>query len=180
MSRQEGFDRLLDRYSRVFGAAIRRVCRGRYEQLIPDVEQEIRLALWKRLQNEDEIRNPSSYLYKMALTTAALVVRRQKQETDLPDPEAHPAHEPRAVPGLMPAEARRLIDEITQTLSLEQRQAVAAYAAGFNHQEVARLYGWTPSTARHRIYRGLDTLREHSPRKARLNHRPLRDVSTGT
>ena len=31
---------------------------------------------------------------------------------------------------------------------------------GFNHREVSGLYGWTESVARHRIYRGLEALRE--------------------
>ena len=34
-----------------------------------------------------------------------------------------------------------------------------AYLAGFNHREVARLFGWTESVARHRIYRSIDELK---------------------
>ena len=155
------FDELIERYSGVFGAAVQRVCLGTNRQLIPDVEQEIRLALWKRLQAGEAIRNPAAYLYKMALTTAALVVRRQRLGISLSEFELATIEASDAPPafGLEPAEVTRLVFELLGGLPFEQRVAVAAYAAGFNHEEVARIYDWTPTTARHRIYRGLKALR---------------------
>jgi hypothetical protein len=36
----------------------------------------------------------------------------------------------------------------------------ADHLSGFNHVEVAALHGWTESVARHRIYRGLRSLRD--------------------
>lgn len=35
-----------------------------------------------------------------------------------------------------------------------------AHLAGFSHVEIASLYGWTESVARHRIYRAIDALKE--------------------
>jgi RNA polymerase sigma factor (sigma-70 family) len=140
--------------------AIRRVC-GRRQGLIPDVEQEVRLALWKRLQDGKEIEHPVSYLYKMALTTALAVLRRQPSEESRVDVETleFEPHRPGGARGLNPLERARLLEQLLGRLPAAQSQALRAYLAGFNHREVAVLHRWTEAVARHHIYRGLEALR---------------------
>ena len=60
---------------------------------------------------------------------------------------------------LSSAERTYLLTELLDQLPLEQARAVRAYLAGLTAIEVARLYSWSPSVARHRIYRGLQSLR---------------------
>jgi len=157
----QGFEALLRQYSRLMASAVRRVCGRRHRALVDDVEQEVRLALWQRLQKGRGIEHPASYLYKVALTTALALVRRQGATDPLDEPgAAEPASEPMVgTDGLLPAERSRLLKQVLASLPAEQERALKAYLAGFNHHEVAALYGWSPSVARHRIYRGLDTLR---------------------
>jgi hypothetical protein len=59
-SREERFAALTQEYARVVTSAIRRVCSRRYRALIPDVEQEVRLALWKRIEGGKEIEHPAT------------------------------------------------------------------------------------------------------------------------
>ena len=158
-SRQEKFAALVDEHARVIASAIRRVCQRRHRSLVPDVEQEVRVALWKRLASGKEIAHPVSYVYKVALTTALAAIRRSPELSNGPVPEAGGEPEAAGFLGLLPAEQRRLLVEALDLLSSEEARAVRAHLAGFNHEDVARLYGWTPSTARHRIYRGLERLR---------------------
>ena len=154
------FEELLERYARLMGSAIRRVCGRKHRDLIPDVEQEVRLALWKRLQGGERIAHPISYLHKVALTTALAVVRRHEREETTMDGEIEPASAPPPGRGeLLPPEIGRLLEQAFEQLPLEQTRALRAYLAGFNHLEVAKLYGWSESAARHRIYRGLEALR---------------------
>lgn len=161
-SRQEEFATLVEKYARVVASAIRRVCARKYRALIPDVQQEVHVALWKRLEGGKEIEHPASYLYKVALTTALAVVRKHAPETtdiethedELAEPSGHPFG------NLLPAERARLLGEVLEQLPLEQARAVRAHLAGFDHTEVAGLFGWTESVARHRIYRGIESLRE--------------------
>src|SRR5258706_1537932 len=68
---------LVEKHAKVVSSAIRRVCGRSYGVLGPDIEQEVRIALWQRLQRGKEIEYPVSYLYKMALTTALEAVRKQ-------------------------------------------------------------------------------------------------------
>ncbi|HKD18731.1 MAG TPA: sigma-70 family RNA polymerase sigma factor [Thermoanaerobaculia bacterium] len=158
-SRQDEFTALVDRHARVIASAIRRVCSRRHRALIPDIEQDVRAALWKRLQDGKPIEHPVSYLYKVAMTAALAAVRRSPIAAEL-SPEAWgdgPASEPFL--GLLPAEQSRLLAEGLDALPIEEARAVRAHLAGFNHEDVASLYGWTEAIARHRIYRGLDKLR---------------------
>jgi len=156
----EQFEGLVRRYARLVASAARRVCGRRHAALVPDVEQEVYLALWKRLGSGNEIRHPTSYLYKMALTTALAVVRRFGREDSLEEsPAADPPATERDALGLEPVERRRLLDQVLAGLEADEARALRAYLAGFNHHEVAALYGWSASVARHRIYRTLERLR---------------------
>lgn len=157
----DDFEKLIEDHARVMSGAIRRVCGARHREHIPDIQQEIRLALWKHIRSGKRIDHPVSYLYKVALTTAAAFLERVGAWHHLPDspgdggpPVGRP--EPR---GLHPVEEAHLVAELLGRLPRDQERAVRAYLAGFNHQEVARLFEWSPSRARHNIYRGLERLR---------------------
>jgi RNA polymerase sigma-70 factor (ECF subfamily) len=157
------FERLIRDHARLMAAAIRRICGRRHGGLVADVQQEVYLALWKRLQSGNEIAHPISYLYKVALTTALAVIRRLEPEhSSLLSDDALPAA--REDTGLNPLERARLIEQALEALEPEEARALRAYLAGFNHQEVARLFGWTESVARHRIYRSMERLRERMGR----------------
>jgi RNA polymerase sigma factor (sigma-70 family) len=145
-------------------SAIRRVCGQRHRALVEDAEQEVYLALWKRLGRGKAIEHPVSYLYKMALTTALSVVRKHRHGTqDESGPQRLPllaAGKPHDPHRLQPAERARLIDQLLTRLSLDEARALRAWLAGFGHSEIAELYGWSESVARHRIYRSLERLRQ--------------------
>jgi len=159
-SPDDELERLVGEHARLIAGAIRRVCGRRHQALIPDVEQEVRLALWKRLRDGKKIEHPISYIYKVALTTAVAVLRRCPPLTAVPPSEgAERAVEGEPLPArrsLLPAEQQYLLSQVLDGLPENQCRALKAWLAGFNHREVARLYGWSASVARHHIYRGLE------------------------
>lgn len=162
MESSADFERLVEQHARVMSSAIRRVLGRRHETLVPDVEQEVRLALWKRLGRGKKIDHPVSYLYKAALTTALAVMKRQAPaERSLDDERMQEAHARDSEPqrGLLPAERSRLLEQLLGRLPEDQARALKGYLAGLNHREVAALYDWTESVARHRIYRGIEALK---------------------
>ena len=158
-SREEKFAILVDEHARLIASAIRRVCSRRHRALVPDIEQDVRAALWKRLQSGKEIVHPVSYLYKVALTTAIAAIRRSPEVSNGPVPDVSKAPDSGPFLGLLPVEQSRLLSEALALLSPEENRAVRAHLAGFNHEDVARLFGWSESVARHRIYRGLERVR---------------------
>ncbi len=162
------FETLIREHAKSIGAAVRKVCAQRYAALIPDVEQEIRLALWRQLEAGKKIRSPGSYLYKVALTTALAAIKRQHPTLERPlslepvDNEATTVATTTA-PGsqsLSVPERAQLLKQCLALVSDDQARALRAYLAGFNHQEVASLFGWSESAARHNIYRGMDALKK--------------------
>jgi RNA polymerase sigma factor (sigma-70 family) len=184
---ETNFQQLLRSHAKLMAGAIRKVCGRRHSALVPDVEQEVYLALWKRLGGSGkEIEHPISYLYKTALTTAVAMVRKlapagvgmvdEDEMEGLPAPDGAPGLD--GLGGLSAPERERLLAELLARLPDEQARALRAYLAGFNHEEVAGLYGWTESVARHRIYRAIETLKGEMAQEAangrgnRRNGRP--------
>jgi len=160
MEAPQSYRQLVEEHARLMSSAIRRVCSDR--GLIPDIEQEVRLALWRRLQDGKNIEHPASYVYKVALTTAAALMRRNARHGEPVDPGALDARGGAPEPGLSAVERRVLLGQLLAELPREEERALRAYLSGFNHTEVAALFSWTESTARHRIYRALDKLRARS------------------
>jgi RNA polymerase sigma factor (sigma-70 family) len=158
---QEEFLAFIQPYKGIIVSAIRRGCGAAYPWLHPDVEQEVYLALWQRWQDGPRLDYPISYLYKVALRTALAMLRTNtSQNLEMHTVVRHPhAAQGTAIEELSSAERTCLLTELLDQLPLEQARAVRAYLAGFTAVEVARLYGWSPSVARHRIYRGLQSLR---------------------
>lgn len=66
---------------------------------------------------------------------------------------------------LLPVEKGHLLEQMLGQLNSEQARALRGYLSGLNHREVATLYGWSESVARHRIYRGLQALKSLSRRQ---------------
>ena len=156
------FEVLVRRHARVMAAAIRRVCGRRYQSLVADVQQEVYLALWKRVRGGKEIDHPGSYVYKVASTTALGFLRREASLRELAG-EREPGSEAAdsrtcARSGLLPVERARLIQEVLARLESDEARALRAYLTGFSYKETARLYGWSESVARHRIYRSIENL----------------------
>ena len=156
----------LDAHARLISRAVRRVCGRRHATLVPDVEQEVRLALVKALGGGKEIRFPTTYVYKVSLRIGLTMIRRFAAEVPveiLPEP----APEASGAPGgdLSPAERAVLLRQCMATLGEEPRRALTAYLNGLNHQEVAALYGWSEPKARHHIYRGIEALRHQGERE---------------
>ncbi len=118
---EEDFERLVRNYSRVVASGVRRVCARRYRSLIPDVEQEVYTALWRRLQSGKEIAHPASYFYKVALTTALAVVRKYASEEAIDIGERNLPQSGGGFGGLLPAERARLLGEVLEQLPRMRR-----------------------------------------------------------
>lgn len=160
MTADDELKELVDRYSGLISAAIRRVCAKRYDQLVPDVRQEVYLALWRQLDAGKNLERPASYVYKVALTTALATIRRLKREREIIAEAATIETRPDMSDADRNFARAQLLELALQRLDERQQRAVRAYLAGFNHTEVAGLLRISASAARHAIYRGIERLRD--------------------
>jgi RNA polymerase sigma factor (sigma-70 family) len=160
-SSQEEFLALTRQYRGVIVSAIQRVCGDASLRVLPDVEQEVYLALWQRWNGDTRIDYPVSYLYKVALRTARAVMRTDRAlDTEMSAIRTPlPVEQRLAVQDLSSAERACMLTELLAQLPPEQERALRAYLAGFSHTETAALYGWSDAVARHRVYRGIQALK---------------------
>ena len=153
------FDDVIEKYARLINSAVRRVCRDRHASLVEDAEQEVRMALWKLLETGKNIEYPTSYIYKVALTTGLAIVERAERQIKIVDELA-------AIPVDSDVDVTvltanwQIVQAALETLSENQRNAVRAYLSGLSHVEIGELFDWTPSSARHNVYRGIEKLKK--------------------
>ena len=159
-AQHEAFLTFMQPYARIIKHTIWRVCGDKYPALQADIEQEVYLTLWSQWSDQRRIDSPISYLYKVALRTALAMLRSYSRVELSDDVEGRSATRREQTEGdALTSERAAVLSEFLDQLSDDQARAVRAHLAGFTQQEIAHLYGWSASVARHRIYRGLQALR---------------------
>jgi RNA polymerase sigma factor (sigma-70 family) len=163
---------ILDEYGAFLRRTIAHFCPKDLGIHFSDIEQEARLRLWRALQSEREIRDPASYLYRIAMTATLDAVRRIKAKReeqlrlveDEDEDEGAPltlSSDPNRSPEVE-AERKQLAGKVRTALarlSDNRRRAVGLYLEGMTSQEIATLLGWSEPKARNLLYRGLSDLR---------------------
>jgi RNA polymerase sigma factor (sigma-70 family) len=155
------FEEIVRTYARLVRSAVASVGGRRVTDLAEDVEQRVFLQLWRQVENEQEIRHPSSYIYTAAVReTVRLLKRELKLEETHEDVRMSPGTAPEGPDTAL--EASQLRDRIAQalaTLAPRRRRAVRAHLAGYDVNEIMGLYGWSYNQARNLIARGTADLR---------------------
>jgi RNA polymerase sigma factor (sigma-70 family) len=163
--RERELERLVREYSRVIRSAVAKVAGRRHlaDRVVDDVEQEVRIALWKRLRGEQPIEHPSSYVFKAARREAIRVLRREAARQSEDPPQGWDQLED---PGAGPMEALQTqalgarIEAGLQQLAPDRERAVRARLLGLEYDEIERLTGWAYDRTRNLVSRGLADLRK--------------------
>lgn len=137
-----------------------------------DIEQDVRLRLWRVLQRQTVIQSPDSYLHRVINSAIIDAVRRtrvrQEEPLDIPGQEGleggsleqtQQTSVPAAEHALEHEQLLQKVLTVLGALSEDSRQAIALHLQGFTSQEIATTMGWTEPRARHLAHRGLHTLR---------------------
>jgi RNA polymerase sigma factor (sigma-70 family) len=151
---------LVRQYSRLIRSVVARVAGQRAALIQDDVEQEIRIALWRRLRSGQELEAAPSYVYKAAVRETVRMLRKLLKHDAAPLPEGagEPAAKPDATPG-QEADAAA-IEAALRALQPEREAAVRLHLMGYEVAEVMRLRDWPYQKARNLIARGMADLRE--------------------
>lgn len=132
-----------------------------------DVEQEVRIRLWKALERDPNAEFPASYIQKVVATVLVDALRRQQARPGepLPEPEEGGVEftDEAARPERVASESEQMgkLRRALDGLPPRRRRTVQLYLQGYALQEVADLNGLTLDAARKLIYRGLDELKQH-------------------
>jgi RNA polymerase sigma factor (sigma-70 family) len=170
---EERFNHVVEEFGVLLRRAIIRFCPRDKGLQFDDIEQEARLRLWRALQDEREVTNYASYLYRIAATATIDALRRVQarheeqleilieQRTDDGDIMLAPAPVKDSPERL--AESREAVDKVMSAVAKlpdAQRRAVGMYLQGMTSQDVADLMGWSEPKSRNLVYRGLKELRK--------------------
>jgi RNA polymerase sigma-70 factor (ECF subfamily) len=152
---------LVRQFSKLVRAVAARVGGPHGRQIAEDVEQEVFVNIWKHLQREQSIDNPSSYIYRCAVreTLRLLNRERRKETTDQDAAMAVSDGAPTPDERLLSGERREAVADAIKALPIDRRRAVQAYLAGFSVPEVMQMYGWSYERARNLSTRGMADLR---------------------
>lgn len=131
-----------------------------------DVEQEVRIRLWKALERDPNAEFPASYIQKVVATVLVDALRRHqvRPAEAMPEPEeggiefTDGGARPERV--AMDAEQMAKLGRVLDELPPRRRRSLQLYLQGYALQEVADLNGLTLDAARKLIYRGLDELKQ--------------------
>ena len=123
-----------------------------------DIEQEVRLKLWKIRTRGKKIDHPGSYLWKVVYTTALDLLDGKGKEIPL-DAASGSEREPRTEVDRSVADQRLDLEHRLDALPLNRRIVIKLGLAGLELEEIAAHLGWSRARVRHLHYRGLNDLK---------------------
>jgi RNA polymerase sigma factor (sigma-70 family) len=157
----------LDEISRSVRAIVLKSFPGIAGQEREDIEQEIRLKLWKMVRRGKNIRHLKSYLGRMVYTTALDVIAKRQNHMSLDDLPAEgrtsalvdaagPGPEALAERGQMSERIRTAVDGLPE----RRRAVLKLHLTGAGIEQMAGRLGWRSNQVRHLLYRGLGDVRK--------------------
>jgi RNA polymerase sigma factor (sigma-70 family) len=161
VSRDASLEQLVESYGALIRRVVAGVCGPARDLIGDDVQQEVLVALWKRLKGEQPIERPASYVYRAAVREAVRLLNRERER------RAEPI-EGLDLPGrygdgpLANVEARQLRERIERALSglpADRQRAARAHLAGFDVAEIMEMTDWPYQKARNLVARGMADLR---------------------
>jgi RNA polymerase sigma factor (sigma-70 family) len=162
--RDPRIEAIVAQYGRLIRHIVHRVGGPSVALVRDDIEQEVIVALWRRLASEQPVEHPASYIYKAAVRETLRAVRRQlASRVEHIDDAAAGARAPASSDPHLALQGRRDGERIRKALSrlaADRRRAVQAHLAGHDVQEVMEMFGWTYQKARNLIARGIADLRQ--------------------
>jgi RNA polymerase sigma factor (sigma-70 family) len=154
-----------------YGAKVRALIEGhglgQYGIDPADIEQEVRIRLWKALERDRNAAFHTSYIQRVVLTTVIDAIRAANARPVDPLPEAGEPVGPAFVePTAGPPRSASGIEDFDRIMACmaelpeRRRKAVALHLQGFSLREIGEFSGTSEEAARKLLDRGMETLRE--------------------
>lgn len=132
-----------------------------------DIEQEVRIRLWKALERDRNAAFHTSYIQRVVLTTVIDAIRAANARPVDPLPEAGETVDAAFVePTAGPERSASGIEDFDRIMACmaelpeRRRKAVALHLQGFSLREIGEFSGTSEEAARKLLDRGMETLRE--------------------
>lgn len=154
---------LLERFTNFIRAHIQKFEVQRYGIDPEDVIQEVRIKIWKLVDNEKIIVNYASYIKKIVDTVVIDQLRLLKRDEQLykMEKQKQVAEQmnlcrPEVLRNALLKEA---VGKAVESLIESRRNVVKLYLFDLSIEEISRFYGWSLHKTRNLLYRGLADLK---------------------
>jgi RNA polymerase sigma-70 factor (ECF subfamily) len=154
----------MSRFRRMLRSVGRR--RGLDDGDLDDMEQEVRLRLWRALSTSERIGSAKvSYFYQTAMSATLDLIRRRRARPDDSLDTVAEADAPDVPTAAGPdslfeqTELAQRIEAAVDELPEPRDVVVRLHLSGYHRSEIATLLGWTEPKVRNLLYRGLEDLR---------------------
>jgi RNA polymerase sigma-70 factor (ECF subfamily) len=154
-----------------YGARVRSLIEGhgiaQYGLDPADIEQEVRIRLWRALERDRNAAFHASYIHRTVLSAVIDAIRAASVRATEPLPEEESAaSEAMVAMGASPERLAGGVQDFSRVaacmagLPLRRREAVALHLQGFSLREIGGAVGVSEEAARKLLDRGMQTLRE--------------------
>jgi RNA polymerase sigma factor (sigma-70 family) len=124
-----------------------------------EVEQDVRVRIWRALEQEKTLFSASSYLYRTVMSVIVDHVRKRRDEPMEAHYEQFVTHDSSDIEAQRAEHRRALLESVAQ-LAERRRLPVQLYLQEFSIAQIAEVVGESEPSVRNLVYRGLADLRE--------------------
>jgi RNA polymerase sigma-70 factor (ECF subfamily) len=129
-----------------------------------DVFQEIRIKIWKLLNDEKKIVNYSSYIKKIVDSSVIDHIRKMRRERGLLLNQKHKTisewKSTYEIDHIYDQNLKKILSETVESLLESRRKVVKLYLLNLTIEEIAILFSWSRDKTRNLLYRGLSDLKK--------------------
>jgi len=157
------YEQLIQDYSRFMVGQIQRYNLPKYGLDPEDINQEVKLRLWKLLQSGRTIKSRTSYLRRIIHSVVIDQLRKRRRDENL---YAHERSKRIAEQDLLYRRERARQQALEEAVGMavkglirSRRQVVRLYLLNLTIQEIASYLRWSQDKTRNLLYRGLADLR---------------------
>lgn len=132
-----------------------------------DIEQEVKLKIWRIVSHGKKIDNIKSYLWKVVYTTALDIMETRLDNLSLEDyfesaksGQAASGEVGGHESGINKGDLKMVLEKIVDSLPPKRRTILKLHLSGMDFDEMADFLNWTHHKVRHLFYRGLQDLKE--------------------
>lgn len=158
------FEVIIRRFSRFVKANIQKFNVQKNGIDPDDILQEVKIKIWKILEDEKRIKNYASYIRKIVDSSIIDQLRRSKREKGIFIQEKHKLVSEQKSNYLInisnDTNAKEIIGQAVDSLMESRRKAVKMFLLNMTIDEIAIYFKWTRDKTRNLLYRGLSDLKK--------------------
>jgi RNA polymerase sigma-70 factor (ECF subfamily) len=161
--KEKEFGEILENYAEFLSSHIKKFDLHKYGLDPEDIMQDVRIKIWKLVQDERVIFSHASYLKKIISTSVVDQLRKCRRQDSLfrHERQRHIAELRHSYSQNAAATAifENTLGKAVERLIDSRRQVVKLYLLSFNIQEISSYFNWSVDRTRNLLYRGLADLR---------------------